>query len=148
MWGEVFAEIACAIGIALGSPLAPAHTEAVCIPQDEVQQFWQQNYLADDPGAAGWFDGNTDTIYIVTGWSIQYSYEIFAHEAAHAHDWARGTEVNGYPSWWSQTHTGFDVEEWARLVTYVNGDWPADEQFPDPIPSAEDVATMRAAGWF
>ena len=144
---ELFANLMCVLAIATSSHMAPDHTEAACIPQDEVQQFWQQNYLADDPGAAGWYDGDQDKIFVVAGYGFEYATQVFAHEAAHAHDLARGTAVNGYPSWWSETHTSFDVEEWARLVTYVNGDWPADEQFPDAIPTAEEIAAMRDAGW-
>ena len=97
--------------------------------------------------AIGWYNGDTDTAYVMEGLSFQYTREVMAHEIAHAWDLRKGTETNGFPSFFSTTHTGFDVEQFARLQTLHRGEWPANEAYPDVIPTDDDWARMDAAGW-
>jgi len=115
-------------------------SEAVCISPAEAEAMGMGH-------AFGWYDGYEDRLYVQEGLSFYYSMEVVAHEAAHAHDLRLGTRVNGYPSFFSETHTGFDVEEYARMVTFVSGWWPRDEVFPDVVPSSEDYWAMHLAGW-
>lgn len=116
---------------------AAGETEVVCVSPEE----------ATIDGAIGWYDGYEDTAYVVEGLSFGYTQEVLWHELAHAWDLKKGTEVNGYPSFFSETHTGFDVEQFARLQTLWMGVWPNGEEWTDVVPSVGDWRLMYGAGW-
>ena len=133
--------LACALAALTMQPTTTADIH--CISQDAAD--------AAVPGAAGWYDGDTNDIYVVDNLTFAYTRQVLAHEVAHEADLTKGTELNGYPSFFSETHTGFDVEEWARMVTYTDGVWPTDERYPDAwiyqARAASDIRRMTAAGW-
>ena len=97
--------------------------------------------------AAGWYNGDSDTAFVVVGLSPGYTREVLDHELAHAWDLRLGTQVNGSPAFFSEIATGFSVEEFARLQTLWRGTWPANEAFPDVTPTAAEWAAMDRAGW-
>ena len=101
----------------------------------------------DNPAVVGWYDGYQDTAYVVQGLGHRYTVEVLWHELAHAWDLKKGTELNGYPSFFSETHTGFDLESFARLQTLRLGVWPEGETYPDTVPTDAEWAAMGAAGW-
>ena len=129
----------CAIALFMFAGQA-GDTELVCAAEGEQIEHNMQN-------AAGWYNGYTDTVYVMYDMSLEYTIQVLEHELAHAWDLKKGTELNGYPSYFSETHTGFDVEQFARLQTLWMGEWPEGEEFPDVIPTEDEWSRMEAAGW-
>lgn len=129
----------CSMALVFMSPHA-GETSLACISPEAAE--------AEGMGhAAGWYNGDTDTAFVVEGLGLSYSVDVLWHELAHSWDLRKGTELNGHPSFFSETHTGFSVEEFARLQTLHLGVWPEAEEFPDVIPTAEEWAVMENAGW-
>jgi hypothetical protein len=115
-------------------------TEIKCVtPGDRIEYGMEY--------AVGWYNGDEDIAYLVNDLSFEYSREVLQHELAHAWDLAKGTELNGTPSFFSETHTGFDIEQFARLQTLWLGAWPVDEVYPDVIPTDDEWDRMNRAGW-
>ena len=132
-----FASCAIALYVLAGQA---GSTELVCVAEGERIEAGMQ-------GAAGWYNGETDTAYVMNDLSVSYTIEVLEHELAHAWDLKKGTEHNGYPSFFSETHTGFTVESFARLQTLHRGVWPTAERFPDVVPTEGDWRLMERAGW-
>ena len=117
---------------------------------DDTGMYCVSPEYAEEAGmghALGWYDGYEDAAYVVTGQTIEYTAEILWHELAHAWDLKKGTELNGYPSFFSETHTGFDLEAFARLQTLHLRVWPEGEAFPDAVPTDAEWTAMGRAGW-
>jgi len=134
---SLFASCAIALYVLAGQA---GDTELVCAAEGDRIEHGMEH-------AAGWYNGDTDTAYVMNDMSLEYTIEVLEHELAHAWDLKKGTELNGYPSFFSETHTGFDIEQFARLQTLWRGVWPAEEVYPDVIPTEDEWARMEAAGW-
>jgi hypothetical protein len=125
---------------------AAGETEIVCISPEAAE-------MADMGHAAGWYNGDIDVAFVKDDLGFSYTRAVLFHELAHSWDLRKGTELNGYPSFFSETHTGFDAEEFARLQTYQLGEWPEAEAYPDewayrnPSDIGRDMKRMDRAGW-
>ena len=119
---------------------AAGETEVVCVSPEYAA-------AVDMEHALGWYNGYEDRAYVVEGLSYGYTQEVLWHELAHAWDLKKGTEVNGYPSFFSETHTAFDLEQFARLQTLWLGVFPEDEVYHDTVPTDGEWRKMYAAGW-
>lgn len=139
MFETLIANLLCAAAAAT-MPFAAAGTEVVCVSEQYASSVGMEH-------AAGWYNGDTDTAYVIDDLDFGYTQEVLAHEFAHAWDLKKGTKLNGYPSFFSETHTGFDVEEFARLQTLHLRVWPANEVYPDVIPTSSEWGAMDRAGW-
>jgi hypothetical protein len=146
---QLLLNMVCTTSIALMGPtLAETGTTAECMSPEEVTStFWQDQSYDEEGTILGFFDGNENHIVVSNDLTMDYTIEVLWHEAAHAWDLKKGTELNGYPSWYSETHTGFDVEQFARLQTLHLGVWPEWEVFPDVTPTDSEWALMEQAGW-
>ena len=137
---ELILRLLATTACSLAASTMPGDATIHCVSEEYATSVGMEH-------AAGWYNGDIDEIFVIDSLTFQYTREVLAHELAHQADLEKGTRINGYPSFFSETHTGFDVEEWARMITYVNGDWPTNEVFPDAIPTQEDIIAMRDAGW-
>jgi len=131
----------CALLLTLVMAGYPHRTEAVCVTPAVAEAKGLSH-------AAGWYNGDEDKVYVVYSPQVSPDYvlAVLAHELVHADDLRIGTLVNGYPSFYSQTNTTYDIEHYARLVTHINGSWAINETFPDALPTAHETAHFRALG--
>lgn len=134
----------CWMAVASVTGLA-GDTEIFCISEGDRME-WVAEWPHLDH-AAGWYDGNTNTVYVMNDMGYEYTVEVLYHELAHAWDLEKGTLYNGEPSYFSATQTGFDVEEFARLQTLWLDMWPENEVFPDVVPTLSEWEAMERAGW-
>lgn len=142
----MFTSLICSLALVSMLPFSGS-TELECISPEAATAYWTETYGTEDFYPLGWYNGYSDTVFLVEGQTFRYSREIIWHELAHSWDLRKGTEVNGYPSYFSETHTGFSVEAYARLWTLYLGVWPQGEVFPDSVPSRAEYEAMEAAGW-
>lgn len=149
---HLMTNLTCAIGIGVMAPtLATTGTTVECLAPEAVTESYWEGYEAHEDQEQGdilaYYNGDVNHITISDNLTLEYTVEVLWHEFAHAWDLQKGTELNGYPSFFSETHTGFDVEQFARLQTLYLGEWPEGETFPDTIPTEAEFAQMAAAGW-
>ena len=136
----MLAGLLCSVALAFMAPHA-GETSLECISAEEATEV----HGMENP--LGWYNGDTDTAYVIEGLSHTYTQEVIWHELAHAWDLKKGTELNGFPSFFSETHTGFDLESFARLQTLHLGVWPSGERYPGEIPTEAEWTAMESAGW-
>ena len=118
-----------------------------CIDSEYRADFWSPWPEIDSTGVVGWFDVYTNSVFVMDDLGYQYTTEVIEHEIGHAWDWQLGGRVNGYPSYFSETNTGFDLEEFARMYSFHAGMWPENEIYPDTIPTNAEFFAMEQDGW-
>ena len=141
--GALIGQVSCEQAVEDADFTHVAGLEMSCITTE------YRDLILPESGAVGWFNGDENHIYLLNDQGYQYTTEIISHEVGHAWDLQLGTNFNGYPSFFSETNTDFDVEEFARMYSHYRGMWPANEDltYHQVIPTQDDYEAMVSAGW-